>query len=174
MLTDVLASTKLLFLLNGLTLPTLVLITSFQEFSGQLTFTVFQKPKRLVILRSLLHVGNCRATSIAGSDSIPFSASFKTIFSRIISPVKVEPRKIEFEININGYQEARKFKLIVDSIRQYDKLSPSLKSLVSSLQTQLKEFLDSVSLTEKAQREAEVAQANQTVLSRGPLEIFIG
>lgn len=50
--------------------------------------------------------------------------------------------KIEFEKNINGYQEARKFKLIVDSIRQYDKLSPSLKSLVSSLQTQLKEFLD--------------------------------
>ncbi len=40
--------------------------------------------------------------------------------------------------------------------------------------TELKEFLDSVSLSEKAQREAEVAQANQTVLSRGPLEIFIG
>ena len=50
--------------------------------------------------------------------------------------------KIEFETNIIGYKEARLFKLIVDSMLQYDKLSPSLNSLVSSLESQLQEFLD--------------------------------
>jgi hypothetical protein len=49
--------------------------------------------------------------------------------------------KIEFETDINGYQEARKFKLLIDSILAHEKLDPSLNSLASSLQSQLKEFL---------------------------------
>lgn len=49
--------------------------------------------------------------------------------------------KIEFETDINGYQEARKFKLLVDSIIKYEELDQSLKSLASSLQLQLQEFL---------------------------------
>ena len=38
----------------------------------------------------------------------------------------------------------------------------------------LKEFLESVSLTEKTKAEAEEAEANQTVLARSPLGIYIG
>ncbi|MBL1142630.1 MAG: hypothetical protein HND53_11415 [Proteobacteria bacterium] len=49
--------------------------------------------------------------------------------------------KIEFETDINGYQEARKFKLLIDSILKHEKLDHSLNSLASSLQEQLKEFL---------------------------------
>ena len=49
--------------------------------------------------------------------------------------------KIEFETDINGYQEARKFKLLIDSILKHEKLDQSLNSLASSLQEQLKEFL---------------------------------
>jgi hypothetical protein len=49
--------------------------------------------------------------------------------------------KIEFETDINGYQEARKFKLLVDSILEREKLDPSLNSLASSIQSQLQEFL---------------------------------
>jgi hypothetical protein len=49
--------------------------------------------------------------------------------------------KIEFETDINGYQEARQFKLLIDSILKHENLNPSLNSLASSLQEQLKEFL---------------------------------
>lgn len=49
--------------------------------------------------------------------------------------------KIEFETDINGYQEARKFKLLIDSILKHEELDQSLNSLASSLQEQLKEFL---------------------------------
>ncbi len=49
--------------------------------------------------------------------------------------------KIEFETDINGYQEARKFKLLVDSILKHEELDQSLSSLASSLQLQLQEFL---------------------------------
>ncbi len=49
--------------------------------------------------------------------------------------------KIEFETDINGYQEARKFKLLIDSILKHEELDQSLNSLASSLQSQLKEFL---------------------------------
>ncbi len=49
--------------------------------------------------------------------------------------------KIEFESDINGYQEARKFKLLIDSILKHEELDQSLGSLASSLQEQLKEFL---------------------------------
>jgi hypothetical protein len=49
--------------------------------------------------------------------------------------------KIEFETDINGYQEARKFKLLIDSILKHEELDQSLNSLASSLQEQLREFL---------------------------------
>ena len=49
--------------------------------------------------------------------------------------------KIEFETDINGYQEARKFKLLIDSILKHEELNQSLNSLASSLQEQLREFL---------------------------------
>ncbi len=49
--------------------------------------------------------------------------------------------KIEFETDINGYQEARKFKLLIDSILKHEELDQSLNSLATSLQEQLKEFL---------------------------------
>lgn len=49
--------------------------------------------------------------------------------------------KIEFETDINGYQEARKFKLLIDSILKHEELDQSLSSFASSLQKQLKEFL---------------------------------
>ena len=49
--------------------------------------------------------------------------------------------KLEFETDINGYQEARKFKLLVDSILKHEELDQSLNSFATSLQQQLQEFL---------------------------------
>lgn len=49
--------------------------------------------------------------------------------------------KLEFETDINGYQEARKFKLLLDSILKYEDLDESLNSFATSLQQQLNEFL---------------------------------
>jgi len=49
--------------------------------------------------------------------------------------------KIEFETDINGYQEARQFKLLIDSILKHEYLDPSLNSLATSLQEQLQHFL---------------------------------
>ncbi|MBC8427878.1 MAG: hypothetical protein H8D94_00240 [Candidatus Pelagibacter sp.] len=43
-----------------------------------------------------------------------------------------------------------------------------------NLLEELKEFLESVSLTEKSKAEAEEAEANQQVLNKSPLEIYIG
>ncbi len=56
--------------------------------------------------------------------------------------------KIEFETDINGYQEARKFKLLIDSILKHEELDQSLNSLASSLQEQLKEFLSNPDFAE--------------------------
>lgn len=49
--------------------------------------------------------------------------------------------KLEFETDINGYQEARKFKLLIDSILKHEELDQSLSSFATSLQQQLTEFL---------------------------------
>ena len=49
--------------------------------------------------------------------------------------------KIEFETDINGYQQARKFKLLLDAIIKHEQLDPSLASLASTLLAQLNEFL---------------------------------
>ena len=39
---------------------------------------------------------------------------------------------------------------------------------------ELKEFLESVTLSEHAKKEQEIAEANQQVLNKAPLQIFIG
>ena len=44
----------------------------------------------------------------------------------------------------------------------------------SLLLEDLKEFLESVSLTNKAREEQEQAEANQAVLNKAPLGIYIG
>ena len=44
----------------------------------------------------------------------------------------------------------------------------------TQLLEELKEFLESVSLTEKLKAEAEEANAQQEVLAKAPLPIFIG
>ncbi len=49
--------------------------------------------------------------------------------------------KIEFETDTNGYQEARKFKILIDTILQHESIDQSLKSFATSLDTQLQEFL---------------------------------
>lgn len=56
--------------------------------------------------------------------------------------------KIEFETDINGYQEARKFKLLIDYILKHEELDASLKSLGSSLHAQLQEFLSNPEFSE--------------------------
>ena len=56
--------------------------------------------------------------------------------------------KIEFKTDINGYQEARKFKLLIDSILKHEDMDQSLNSLASSLQSQLKEFLSNPEFAE--------------------------
>ena len=43
-----------------------------------------------------------------------------------------------------------------------------------NLLTELKEFLESVSLSERARQEQEQAEANQAVLAKAPLGIYIG
>ncbi len=49
--------------------------------------------------------------------------------------------KIEFETNSNDYQEARKFKLLIDTILNHDDIDASLKSFATSIDTQLNDFL---------------------------------
>ena len=44
----------------------------------------------------------------------------------------------------------------------------------TNLLEELKEFLDSVSLAEGARKEQEVADAQQSVLNKAPLKIYIG
>ena len=44
----------------------------------------------------------------------------------------------------------------------------------TQLLEELKEFLETVSLTEKSKAEAEEAEANQQVLNKSPLGIYIG
>ena len=44
----------------------------------------------------------------------------------------------------------------------------------AQLLEELKEFLESVTLTEKSKAEAEEAEANQQVLNKSPLGIFLG
>jgi hypothetical protein len=82
--------------------------------------------------------------------------------------------KIEFETDINGYQEARKFKLLIDSILKHEKLDQSLNSLASSIQEQLKEFLSNpefAEFTEGAADDTFTASHDET---NGIAKIFSG
>lgn len=58
--------------------------------------------------------------------------------------------KIEFETDINGYQEARKFKLLIDSILKHEQLDQSLNSFALSIQSQLVEFLSNPEFSDLA------------------------
>ena len=49
--------------------------------------------------------------------------------------------KIEFETDINGYQEARKFKSLIDTMLKHDSVDASLKSFATTIRNQLEEFL---------------------------------
>ena len=55
-----------------------------------------------------------------------------------------------------------------------DSLKTEGREEKTQLLEELKEFLDSVSLTEKTKAEAEEADANQQVLNKSPLGIYIG
>ena len=55
-----------------------------------------------------------------------------------------------------------------------DETSFDLFDALPQLLEELKEFLESVSLTEKLKAEAEEANAQQEVLAKAPLPIFIG
>ena len=98
------------------------------------------------------------------------------------------------EINANGRQWIRKYTLALSKellgiIRSKYSSMPlpngevtmdgeGLKSEgrdeKNALLEELKEFLDQVSLTEKAKAEAEEAEANQQVLNKSPLGIYLG
>lgn len=49
--------------------------------------------------------------------------------------------KIEFDTDINGYHEARKFKLLVDDILTRENIDASLRSFAEGIRSQLDEFI---------------------------------
>ena len=49
--------------------------------------------------------------------------------------------KIEFETDINGYQEARKFISLIDIMLQHEAVDSSLQSFASTIRSQLEEFI---------------------------------
>ena len=49
--------------------------------------------------------------------------------------------KIEFETDSNGYDEARKFKSLLDALLKHDEIDAPLKSFASSIEVQLDDFL---------------------------------
>lgn len=49
--------------------------------------------------------------------------------------------KIEFETDSNGYNEARKFKSLLDTLLKHDEIDASLKSFAGSIEVQLDNFL---------------------------------
>jgi hypothetical protein len=115
--------------------------------------------------------------------------------SKVTDPSNVPYKFITYEeINAAGRQWIRKFTLALSKellgiIRSKYASMPipggevtmdgeSLKAEgreeKTELLTELKEFLESVSLTEKAKAEQEQAESNSSVLSRVPLGIYIG
>ena len=115
--------------------------------------------------------------------------------NKVTDPSNVPYKFITYdEINAAGRQWIRKFTLALSKellgiIRsKYASLplpngevamdGESLKSEgreeKSELLTELKEFLDSVSLTEKTRQEQEQAESAQQVLNKAPLQIYIG
>ncbi len=49
--------------------------------------------------------------------------------------------KIEFETDINGYQEARKFISLIDIMLKHEAVDTSLQSFASTIRAQLEEFI---------------------------------
>ena len=123
------------------------------------------------------------------------SSTRSTTTNKVTDPSNVPYKFITFnEINAAGRQWIRKYTLALSKellgiIRSKYASMPipggevtmdgeSLKAegIVekTELLTELKEFLESVSLTEKSKAEQEQAEANSAVLSRAPLGIYIG
>ena len=115
--------------------------------------------------------------------------------NKVTDPSNVPYKFIRYEtINSSGRQWIRKFTLALSKellgiIRSKYASMPLPNGEVtmdgeglkaegreekSLLLEELKEFLDSVSLTEKTKAEAEEAEANQQVLNKSPLGIYIG
>ena len=115
--------------------------------------------------------------------------------SRVSDPSNIPYKFITYsEINAAGRQWVRKYTLALSKellgiIRSKYAALPlpngevsmdgeNLKSEgreeKSNYLEELKEFLDSVSLAEGARKEQEVADAQQQVLNKAPLQIFIG
>ena len=115
--------------------------------------------------------------------------------NKVTDPSNVPYKSITYnEINSSGRQWIRKMTLALSKellgiIRSKYASMPlpngevtmdgeSLKSEgreeKTNLLEELKEFLESMSLTEKSKAEAEEAEANQQVLNKAPLEIYIG
>ena len=115
--------------------------------------------------------------------------------NKVSDPSNVPYKFIRYEnINSSGRQWIRKFTLALSKellgiIRSKYATMPLPNGEVSldgealkaegreektQLLEELKEFLDSVSLTEKTKAEAEEADANQQVLNKSPLGIYIG
>ena len=115
--------------------------------------------------------------------------------NKVTDPSNVPYKSITYnEINSSGRQWIRKMTLALSKellgiIRSKYSSMPlpngevtmdgeSLKSEGREEKTQLleelKEFLDSMSITEKSKAEAEEAEANQQVLNKAPLGIYIG
>ena len=124
------------------------------------------------------------------SDSKPSYASGK-----VTDPSNAPYQFLNYqEINANGRQWIRKYTLALSKellgiIRSKYASMPLPNGEVTldgealkaegreekmQLLEELKEFLDSVSLTEKSRAEAEEANANQEVLSKSPLGIYLG
>lgn len=56
--------------------------------------------------------------------------------------------KIEFDTDINGYHEARKFKLLIDGILARENLDASLTSFAEGIRSQLAEFINNPEFAE--------------------------
>ena len=118
-----------------------------------------------------------------------------TTTNRVSDPSNVPYKFITYqEINAAGRQWIRKFALALakellgiirskyaaipipggEVIMDGDALKAEGREDKTTLLEELKEFLDSVSITEKAKAEQEQAEANSAVLSRAPLGIYIG
>ncbi len=123
------------------------------------------------------------------------STARDSTINRVTDPSNVPYKFITYsEINAAGRQWARKYTLslskeLLGIIRsKYASLplpggevsmdGESLKAEgreeKEALLTELREFLDSVTLTERSRAEADTAEANQQLLARSPLQIYIG
>ena len=115
--------------------------------------------------------------------------------NKVSDPSNIPYKFITYnEINSNGRQWIRKYSLALSKellgiIRSKyssmpipdgevsldgDALKAEGREEKANLLEEIKEFLDSVSLKEKALSEQEVADANQSVLNKAPLGIYIG